>query len=84
MLTPNDLDVLIHFCVCPAPHERQSAPAVQESIKMFVDSGLLELSCGLTRNGYIATEKGHAHLRQLCSIQFPSQAWVDTGGNIIK
>lgn len=82
MLTPNDIDVLIHFCVCPAPHERQGAPAVRESIAMFVAAGILEPS--ESRSGYQGTERGLAHLKQLCSIPYPTMSWVDVTGMVIK
>lgn len=83
MLTPNDIDVLIHFCVCPAPHERQDAPAVREAIQKFCDEGLLKHE-PLNRSEYSATEKGRAHLAQLCNMPYPTQAWVDANGKVIE
>jgi len=81
-LTPNDIDVLIHFCVCPARHERQDAPAVKESINKFILDGLLRFSSS-NSSGYEGTEKGKVHLEQLCKLPYPVRAWVDSNGNLI-
>jgi len=81
-LTPNDIDVLIHFCVCSGRHEWQDTPAVKESIQKFLNDGLLGFSSN--PSGYEITKKGKAHLEQLCNLPYPVQAWVDASGNLIS
>ena len=78
-MTPNDLEVLIHCHVCPEPHPRAHAPAVQDTINTFLAHGILEAK----GNSYITTERGDALMRLLCNTEMPQQAWVDKDGNVI-
>ena len=80
-MTPLDIEVLIHCHVCPAPHPKLGAPAVEEAIRMFEHNKIIEreedLGC------YRTTDRGKALVRILCSTPFPEQRWVDQNGNII-
>jgi hypothetical protein len=48
----------------------------------FIGAGLLQSSSG-NPSGYEGTEKGKAHLEQLCNLPYPVLAWVDANGNLI-
>jgi hypothetical protein len=55
-----------------------SAPAVRELIDWFVEMGLLRLSepKDHTNTIYVATDKCHAYVGKLCSIDLPKQVWT--------
>ena len=82
-MTPNDIEVLIHFCTSHAKHPREDAPAVIEAIDSFYENGLIE-PCKERDSGYQATERGMLHLNQLCKVPWPRKAWVDANNNIIS
>ena len=78
-MTPSDIEILIHYHVCPNPHPRAHASAVQDSVRMFVINGILELR----GDSYITNERGNALVRILCNTEFPQQVWVDKDGNVV-
>lgn len=79
-MTPSDLEILIHCHVCPLPHPRADAPAVEESLKDMVLHGLIERDGA----GYQTTSRGRAHVEQLCSTIWPVPAWVNSQGEVIE
>lgn len=82
-MTLNDIDVLIHCHVSPIPHPRIKAPAVRESIQSFLEAGLIYRSTN-EENIYTTTERGSAHLSQLCNTELPTQVWTDQHGRILS
>lgn len=80
-MTPNDIEVLIHYHVCPAPFPRIDAPAVIGAIKMLIENGLMVGA--ISNNSLGTTDKGAAHVRQLCNLPFPVESWADSQGQII-
>lgn len=68
--TPNDIEIIIHYYVSPVDHPRAAAPAVQQSIKMFQDNGLLDI-------GLKITPKGMYWIEMLLSTPFPELKWID-------
>lgn len=76
-MSPNDIDVLLHYHRSPEPHDRLDAPAVQEAIRVFVAAGLLKLgsSSGPT-DTYEITEGGMMLVEQLCAVPWPVLRWV--------
>lgn len=70
-MTPNDIDVLLHYNSSPAEHPRISAPAVKDAIHRFVRAGVFEAD---TKN---LTEKGRVLVEMLCATPMPVQVWVD-------
>ena len=80
-MTPNDIEVLLHYHTSQTPHPREDAPAVKEATKRFVCMGLIELVDG---KHYITTDRGDAFIKVLCGTPLPTQAWIDGYGNIIK
>ena len=83
MITPNHLDVLIHYNSSPSRHEREDAPAVRDAIRQFVEDGILE-PARASKSGFEVTEKGHAWLCAILAVPYPTQAWLDAAGNIIQ
>lgn len=85
-MTPNDIEILIHCYSCAAPHPRKDAPAVEESFKRFVEDGLIIQDFEYSKDGdiYRTTDRGAAHVINLCSTPLPEQRWVNQNGEIIK
>ena len=77
MTTPNDIDVMLHYYVSPRPHDRVHAPAVQESINMFVKNGMLCPSKDNQGSGFCVTTKGQVWIDMLLATPFPVERFVD-------
>lgn len=80
-MTPSDIEILIHCHVCPTPHPRADAPAVDGSLRNMFVRGLIEQD---GNGGYHTTERGRAHIAQLCSMPWPKRAWINAQGEIIE
>lgn len=79
-MTPNDIEVLLHYHTCGDPHPRLEATAVKEAkVGLVRDELLVRNAVG----NYDTTEKGEAHIRQLCRIPLPTQAWLDGNDDVI-
>ena len=79
-MTPNDIEILIHCHCSPVRHPRWHAPAVSESLNSMERNGLIvQVSDGI----YKTTDRGRAHLHQLCTLPWPVKKWVDYKGNEI-
>jgi hypothetical protein len=74
-MTPNDLEVLIHYYVSQAPHPREHAPAVREAVKMYLNLKVFEV----VDYGFRVTEKGQAWLRLILDTPQPvlRARWID-------
>lgn len=79
-MTPNDIEMLIHFHVSQAPHPRASAPACAEAIERMLAAGLIEPYS----NTYKTTRRGVTHIEQLCSTPYPMRGWVCADGRVIQ
>jgi hypothetical protein len=86
VLTPNDIEVLLHYYASGVRHPRANFPAVRDATRYFLAQGMLEPveadDNGITIR-YTTTERGVAHVKQLCSLPLPVRAWVDSTGKII-
>jgi hypothetical protein len=79
-MTPNDIEILIHCHVSPTPHPRfECNKDVFDSLEL---NGLIEYHEHLI-GVYVTTARGRAHINQLCSTPWPTQAWVDKNGEVI-
>lgn len=74
MITPNDLDVLIHCYVSPEVHPRIHAPAVKDTIRWFLQEDIIE--AGDKLNVYTTTDKGVAWLKEILEVPMPVKRWV--------
>jgi hypothetical protein len=82
-MTPNGIQILLHCYYSPTPHPRLHAPAVKEEIQSFLTNGLIESD--LDNPGvYRCTPRGAAHVSQLCSLPWPTQAWIGADGKVIE
>jgi len=73
MMTPNDIEVLLHYHCCPRLHDRDYAPAVKESTEKLIHAEMIQ-PCG----GYYKTTSGGKMLvAMLCSTPFPVNQWID-------
>ena len=79
-MTPNDIEVLIHCHVSPSVHPRADAPAVRDALRSLEANGLIEQR---DQEYYHTTDRGRAHINQLCSLSWPIQAWVNYAGEVI-
>ncbi len=83
-MTPNDIEILIHYHSCPEPHPRIHAPAVEDSIRNFLADGILELRKTDKEDTFRTTEKGRAWLQMILDTPYPTLVWVDEKGNKIE
>lgn len=81
-MTPNAIEILIHCHSCPMPHPRRGAHAVEEELRSLQENELIEPDPSVP-NGYRTTDRGRAHIEQLCSTAWPVQVWVDSNGKPI-
>lgn len=74
MLTPNEINVLLHYHVCPEQHPRANSPAVVDATQKFLIDGIFDS----TGSGRITTtDKGKAFVQMLCETPYPKLVWVD-------
>jgi hypothetical protein len=81
MMTPGEIEILIHCHCTPEPHPRLHAPAVQATIQSFLANDLIQRAESF--DGYVTTARGAAHIEQLCRTPWPTQAWVNERGELI-
>lgn len=78
-MTPNDIEILIHCYVSPVEHPRYEHN--KKVFESFIANGLIaDRGDGI----YMTTDKGAAHVEQLCSIPFPVKQFIGYDGKIIK
>jgi len=81
-MTPNAIEILLHCHCSPLPHPRRDAKSVQEELQTLENNLLIEPEPGC-KGGYRTTERGRAHVAQLCALPWPVQAWVTAEGKPI-
>ena len=82
-MTPNDIEILIHYHCSRAPFPRINAPASQDAIEMFCKENILKIE-DAENNVYETTPKGKALVELLCRTEFPRSIFVDKDGNEIE
>ena len=82
-MTPCEILFLIHCHVSPGPHPQIDAPVYGTIIPRFLNHDLIK-KYGDQKNEYITTDRGIAHVSQLCSTPWPVQIWADEQGRPIK
>lgn len=65
----------------PWPHNGGCAA---EYLGHLADAGLIERHDDLESGMWVCTEKGKAHVEQLLSLQFPTQAWISASGEVLR
>lgn len=81
-MTPNAIEILIHCYVTSEPHPRYYAPAVSEELEHMERNGLI-VKTDNSQNSYRTTERGEAHIQQLCQLEWPRKIWVGSDGKQI-
>jgi hypothetical protein len=76
-MTPISIEILLKCYYSPEPLEFIDSTVTQEIVREFMDDGLIEL--GDESGCFKATEKGRAHVEQLCNLPYPVAVWI--GGN---
>lgn len=69
IMTPIELEVLLHFSDSPTAHPRMDAPVVAHAVRIFVQNGILEPAIDGVR--YFMTKKGKHLIERLCSVPWP-------------
>ena len=83
-LTPLHLKLLLHHYTHPEPwpHKGGCANEYEEQLR---SEGLLQLAPPIqVDRDYLVTDKGRAHVEQLLTLPFPTQAWVNESGQVIQ
>lgn len=79
-MTPLHIEILLHYYSSPTPFPG-SSQAGDEYTTDLHNCGLID-PCG---NGvYKTTQKGDAHVEQLCQLPLPTQVWVGFDGKAIE
>ena len=69
-MTPNDIEVLLHYHCMAVIHPRLDAPAVQQAVENFKRHGIMVIDFQ-DGSGYSLTAKGRALVTMLCNTPFP-------------
>ncbi len=83
-MTPNDIEVLLHYHSMAVVHPRFDAPAVQQAIMNFRRHELMVIDFE-DGSGHSLTAKGRALVTMLCKTPFPVrvEAYTDPRTNEI-
>lgn len=81
-MTPFEINLLLSIHVSPAAPRVSDAPIYKGTIDDFLRNGLIVATAD-TESGYKTTDRGYAHVEQLCSLSWPTQAWIGANGKII-
>ena len=88
--SPAEIEVLLHCYHSPEIHPRIDTPCVKSSLVNLEMCLLIEPQVYMpgidTTNlsTYRTTERGSAHIKQLCSLPLPKQVWADQNGRVIE
>lgn len=79
--TPVQVEVLMHHYYCPTKYteRHQATPAAAEAEGYWVSCGCLESTAGNVQ----ITDRGNAMVNLWLRQELPTQAWVDSAGNVI-
>jgi|688.fasta_scaffold265311_2 hypothetical protein len=88
--SPAVIEILLHCYYSPEIHPRIDSPCVKSGLDVLVLCGLIEPQVYMpgidTTNlsTHRTTERGVAHIKQLCSLPLPKQVWADQNGRVIE
>ena len=90
-MTPNDIEVLLHYYVNPKEHPKKASNAVSGSILKSLREGIFKYvdyvpapAVGHAGDAaFKVTERGCALIKILQNVEYPILAWLDGKGNII-
>jgi hypothetical protein len=81
-MSPSHIEFLLHCHYSPRKHDRVDAPAIQKAIKEFLEDDLIEMKLSEV-DVYNTTDRGKAHVSQLCTLPLPVAKWVSFTGSAI-
>jgi len=76
-MTPYEIKLLVHHYCTEDPYPQHSE-ILSDTLRIFIDNGLIEQV--IPEDHYKITDRGMAHIDQLCNISWPTQVWVDERG----
>jgi hypothetical protein len=79
-LTPLHLKLLLHAYSHHEPWPHNGGCALEYEQHLVAD-GLVQLAEHASY--YECTDKGKAHVEQLCTLQFPRPAWIAENGDVL-
>ena len=80
-MTPVAIELLLKCYYSPAPLEGLEYPAQREVVENFIADGLIVP--GKESNCYTVTDRGNAHVYQLCNLPYPVAVWMGGDGKPI-
>jgi len=75
-MTPNYIEVLLHYYTTPVAHPRWRCSAVQGALNYFKNEGIIAPEAK-TESGYAVTPRGQMLVLMLCGTPLPELVWVD-------
>ncbi len=81
-MTSLEITILLHCHTRNDEIPYRDLPAVKQVVQALLVDELIKADGD--RCGFCCTEKGKAHVRQLCNVPLPVSQWVDVAGNQIK
>jgi hypothetical protein len=75
-MSPLSISMLLHFYSTATPYDGlgNNSPAYDDAVRQLVVADLIEKAG--ERGAYRATDRGEAHVRQMCLLPYPMRAWV--------
>ncbi len=84
-MTPYEIDLFLHIATTPSKYEYSEADIYLNVTKGFMAAGIIEISINKDCvHGFSLTPKGHAYLKLLTSIPYPTVVFFDANNNEIK
>ena len=76
MLSPLEVEILLHYQTCASDFRDLDAPAIKSAIQDFVQMGLLYKST-FGHKKYIANDEALSkYVEAICSVPLPKRKWV--------
>jgi len=78
-MTPNDIDVLLHYYVCTEHHPRADAPWVKDSLRFWIKEEILVAEADPIPqgcHGLVISERGECFIKELLATPLPVTKWV--------
>jgi hypothetical protein len=88
--SPAEIEILLHCHCSPEIHPRIDSPCVKSGLVNLEICGLIEpqvYKYGIDvtyLSTHKTTERGVAHIKQLCSLPLPKLVWADQNGRVIE
>jgi hypothetical protein len=74
MISPSDLEVLIHYHYSGEAHPRANAPTIVETTVRFLKDGIFTMDTD-NPSGYQLTIKGEVWLKHILETPYPILVW---------